>query len=189
MYKLIVLRDHGLRVRFFEPQIYLMRIKHWIGVVINRFRISWKNFFSICLVLLSIVLSVVMIKVTSSRPLTALEGTLFQMVILGAGLWGSYRISQEAAARAVVPGARSAFRRVKSLYGSIERVLNVIEEYQSKTSVDTDRGLEVIQAIVFEQHVTQADALEDWRDIVPEDVEEIETRLEARRKELENLGR
>ena len=168
----------------------MMRIKRWYGVIINKSKISWENFFSVCLVFLSIGLSVVMISVTSSRSLTALEGTLFQLVILGAGLWGSYRISQEAAARTTVPGARSAFRRVKSLYDSLIRVTKVIDEYRRNTPKETDRGLEVIQAIVYEQLATQADALEDWRDIVPEDVKEIESDFEARQKqELENLER
>ena len=66
-------------------------------------------------------------------------------------------------------------------------MLIVIEEYRSNIPIETDRGLEVIQAIVYEQLATQVDALEDWRDIVPEDVEEIESRFEAGRRELENL--
>ena len=131
-----------------------------------------------------------MVVIASSRSLTSLEGTLLQIVIPGAGLSGSYLISQAAATRAVVPGARSAFRRVKSHYGSLVRVARVIEDYQNKDPIDADRQLEGIRAIVYEQLATQADALEDWRDIVPEDVIEIESNSEARyNQELENLGR
>jgi len=44
-----------------------------------------------------------------------------------------------------------------------------------------------IEAIIAEQLVTADDALEDWRDIVPEDVKELEQRLAAKHKSGGNI--
>jgi hypothetical protein len=38
----------------------------------------------------------------------------------------------------------------------------------------------MLEAIVAEQIWTATDALEDWRDLIPEDVEEVERRIAAR---------
>ena len=48
-------------------------------------------------------------------------------------------------------------------------------------------ALDVIEAIVLEQIPTGADALEDWRDIVPDDVADVERRL--REQQVEDLKR
>ena len=73
----------------------------------------------------------------------------------------------------IKPHARSAFRRVTALYQSLYRLSNRIEELNRE---NPDNRLELIQALVHEQIATGQDAMEDWRDIVPEDVEEIERR-------------
>ncbi len=66
------------------------------------------------------------------------------------------------------PHARSAFRRLISLYEGLSRVANVIGE----PKVDEVK-LKVIRAIVVEQISTADDALADWEDVVPEAVAEI----------------
>ena len=70
---------------------------------------------------------------------------------------------------------RPAFRRVLDLYISLGRLSDRIREYKAE---DPDNRLNVIEAIVDEQLGTMDSALEDWRDIIPEDVEEIAARIE-----------
>ena len=115
------------------------------------------------------------------RSMSAVENTLFQVLILGTGLLGSYifgKNSARAGALDVVkPHARAAFRRVFALYRSLYRLSLKIEELKEE---GPDHRLDLIQALVNEQIATGQDAIEDWRDIVPEEVEEIEG-IERRR--------
>ncbi len=71
--------------------------------------------------------------------------------------------------------ARPASRRVLYLYLSLARLSDRIREYHTE---NPDNRLDVIDAIVEEQLGTMDAALEDWRDIVPGDVEEITNRME-----------
>ena len=129
------------------------------------------------LAVITIVLSVILIFVAQSRPLTPLEGVLLQVVILAAGLGASYMIGKNAAmeaARSIIrPHARSAFRRVYNLYASLYRLSTRIEMLNDQ---NPDHRLQLIRALVDEQFATGGDALEDWRDIIPEDVDEMERR-------------
>ena len=71
------------------------------------------------------------------------------------------------------PHARSAFRRVLALYSSLARLSIRIEEMKVEGAT---RQLEIVQALVDEQIRTGQDAMEDWRDIIPKEVEQIEQR-------------
>ena len=74
----------------------------------------------VILAVVCVAFAILVVLVSSTRPLTPLEATLLQVVILGTGLSASYLFSQRAARVAaeqlMKPHARSAFRRVKSLY-------------------------------------------------------------------------
>ena len=102
---------------------------------------------------------------------------LFQLVVLITGLLGSYIFGRNAARAGALdvikPHARAAFRRVTALYNSLYRLSTRIEELKDEES---DHRLDLIQALVNEQITTGQDAMEDWRDIVPEEVEQIERR-------------
>ena len=128
----------------------------------------------VLLAVITIVLSAILIIVAQSRPLTPLEGILLQVVILAAGVGASYMIGKNAAMEAarelIRPYARSAFRRVLSLYKSMYNLSVRIEVMQEE---GYDSRLDVIRAIVDEQIPTGRDALEDWRDIIPGDVDEM----------------
>lgn len=119
------------------------------------------------------------VALTVFRDPTALELGLLQLVILATGLLGSYifgRNSARAGAMEVIkPHARSAFRRVTALYNSLYRLSDRIEDLKED---GPDNRLDLIQALVNEQIATGQDAMEDWRDIVPEEVEEIERRTQ-----------
>lgn len=122
----------------------------------------------------AIALAVVMVNVSAERELSTLELILWQVVSLPLGLSGSYWFGRNAArdsARDVIrPHARSAVRSLLGLRDSLRALIHRIEDYQDEGE---DYRLEVIQAIVEEQMPVSDSAIEDWRDITPEDVAEI----------------
>ena len=109
------------------------------------------------------------------EPPSARETALFQVIILICGLLGSYifgRNTAKVAARDEIKlHARPAFRRVIALYNSLIRLSIIIEGLKEEKA---DHKLEQIQVLVDEHIHTGGHALEDWRDIIPEDVAEIE---------------
>lgn len=143
----------------------------------------------IALIVGAVAVAVAFSVIAGRRSLTGLEAVLLQAFSLFAGLIGSFlfgRQSAEGAARQMLkPHARSAFRRLLSLYQSLSRMARVIESARvdpqdwSGRNLGADRTLEVLRAIVTEQISTADDALEDWRDLVPEDVAGIRQRAQT----------
>lgn len=146
-------------------------------------RNSWYLLASGFLILSSIIVAIVFSMIASKRTLTQLESIMLQTFSLSAGLIGSFvfgkQSAEQAAKELIKPHARSAFRRLIFLYQSLSRLAKAIEKGKQKTISDNNEGavLEKIEAIVVEQIATADDALEDWRDIVPEDVEELICKL------------
>ena len=134
---------------------------------------------ALVLVLLAVFLVGLSIFVATKRTLTGLENTLLQVFSLIFGLAGSFlfgKHSAHAAAKDILkPHAKSAFRRLMSLYRSLSRVAQELEmAKKDKSENSKELMIERLDAIVIEQLVTADDAIEDWRDIVPEDVAEVE---------------
>lgn len=134
------------------------------------------------LISISLGVAVLFAYVATTRALTNLESTVLQSFAWITGILGSFifgrQSAREAARDIIKPLARSAFRRLISLYRSLSRVANLLASSQD---FESREDYEVIHAklegIVVEQLTTAGDALEDWRDIVPEDVEELYQRL------------
>ena len=105
------------------------------------------------------------------RAPTPFETGLFQVVILITGLLGSYMYGKNSAADAardvIRPHARSAFRRALSLRHSLSMLSVRIETMQKERY---DHRLDLIHAVVDEQTFISQDALDDWRDVIPDDV-------------------
>lgn len=139
------------------------------------------------LIVVSLIVAGLFAYVATERTFTNLESVILQSFALGAGLIGSFvfgrQSAREAAREIIKPHARSAFRRLLSLYQSLSRVGSTIEASQKSDSPE-DHGITLakLEAIVIEQLATADDALEDWRDIVPEDVEELRQRLITKEK-------
>lgn len=146
----------------------------------------------IIFLMISLIVSGLFIYIASTRTLSNLEMVMLQSFALGAGLIGSFlfgkQSASEAATEIIKPHARSAFRRILSLYQSLSRVATAIDS-SSKSQSPEERQVTIvkIEAIIAEQLVTADDALEDWRDIVPEDVKELEQRLAAKHKSGGNI--
>ena len=129
------------------------------------------------LIAASFLVAVLLVSLSAFRNVSPVEIALFQILILGLGLFGSYTFGRksawEGAREAIRPHARAAFRRVLAQYNSLYRLSARIEEFKRESP---DHRLDLIQALVHEQIATGKDAMEDWRDIVPEEVEEVERR-------------
>lgn len=142
----------------------------------------------ILLIFIGLSVSGASIYVSSERALTNLENSLLQAFALVFGLVGSFifgkHSARDAAREIIKPHARSAFRRLISLYESLSRVGAEIEHSKIESNKQADAVvLAKLEAIVVEQLATADDALEDWADIVPEEVSELRNRLTAPRNE------
>lgn len=145
------------------------------------------------LILISVIGSATFTIVGASRNLSTLENTLLQVFAIAVGIGASIVFGRESAREAareiVKPHARSAFRRLVSLYKSLSRVANAIEQARPNvTDAMSSAVLDKLGAIVAEQLATADDALEDWNDIVPEDVKELRQRMHAETNQGESNG-
>lgn len=146
----------------------------------------------VLLVIASIVVAIIFVKVASERPLTQLESVFLQAFVLLAGLLGSFIFGRQSARKAafeiIKPHARSAFRRLLSLYNSLSRLASTIDHARSSNSnsMEEKAVLDKLEAIVTEQIATADDALEDWGDIIPDDVNKLRKKLgRIAKKEIE----
>lgn len=144
-----------------------------------------KTNLAIFLILIAVLVSVFSVYVASQREITVMENTLLQSFSLLFGLASSFIFGQEsmkeAAREMIKPHAKSAFRRLMSLYESLSRVAVEIQNAKNK-DVSTEKiALAKLEAIVIGQLATADDALEDWADIVPEEVMEMKKKLVAPR--------
>lgn len=128
-----------------------------------------------------------------SRPgeNTSLDAGL-QVGALVLSVYASYRFGSrqaaESGAERIRPHARSAFRRVLTIYGGIGRVVRAAQREREHLTgladgagkvrlLDADNSLRLLEAIAAEQARTADDALSDWRDIVPDEVAKVEAHV------------
>ena len=125
--------------------------------------------------------------ISANRDLTNLENILFQIFISGVGLTGSYilgkRATEGVARESIRPHARSAFRRLVSLYQSLSEIAYLVA---SSESDEENAKMLALREIIVREIRTADDALEDWADIVPEEVKRY--REEIRQMELRGNG-
>jgi hypothetical protein len=124
-------------------------------------------------------------KASGPIRLTELENTLFQVISLGIGILGSFLLggatAKENAINIVRPHAKSAFRRVLSLYASLFRLRGTMECIMRDLEENPEAmtALERLKDVVTEQIETSADTLEDWEDLVPDEVARLKEKLSA----------
>ncbi len=132
---------------------------------------------AVVLIAASIAVAVIFVITALKETLTQLEIVFFQAITLFLGLLGSFVFGRQSAMQSaretIRPHARSAFRRLLSLFNSLSRLATAIENARSSKPMKDQPVLDKLEAIVTEQIATADDALEDWRDIVPEEVDEI----------------
>lgn len=118
-----------------------------------------------------------------------LAASIVQGIAVTLGAVVSYLVgkssARDAAQDIVKPHVRSAFRRSVSLFGAVERLsssLNEVYEGMEQEARDDGNGVKVVdltvarwafiglQNLVRAQLDTAKDSLEDWKDLVPEEV-------------------
>lgn len=144
----------------------------------------------VALVIAAVFFSLLTVREADEANLSDLELTLYQSITLLLGLLGSFwvgRKSVRAAAEDVIrPHARSAFRRLLSLYRALARLQASVDtrraflwrvaEGQAVSLDHVEAALDLLATQVSEQIGTANDAMEDWRDLVPDEVQEIEAK-------------
>ena len=118
--------------------------------------------------------------IAATRTLSSLESVLLQIFFFaissGISVFGAYQLFQ----RAANPHARSAFRRLITLYGGLSRALAIIRSSRNlKADKDYEVSLARLEEIIVGQISTADDALEDWKDIVPEEVKQLTQAFES----------
>lgn len=125
-----------------------------------------------------LVLIGVIVYFAARRNLSSLESVLLQFIALAIGCGVSYWVGKtsvkEAAEEIIKPHAKSAFRRLIFLYLTLRKAANIIKLSNSSESQEEYEMLFArLEEIVAAQLITADHALEDWNDIVPEEVEEL----------------
>lgn len=121
----------------------------------------------------------------SERKLSDLENIQFQIITMGIGLAGSYLLggvtAREAAEDIVRPHAKSAFRRVMSLYASLARLHNTMDRVKPTLSENPQAiaAIERFQDLVIEQINTSGNTIDDWSDLVPDEVAKVKEKSAA----------
>ncbi len=146
-------------------------------------------------VLAAIALFVAASWVAAQRELTSLESLFLQWLVLVVGLiatvFTGYQSLRHAAAESTRQHARSAFRRVTALYAGYTRIGASITAQRERLAGETEtdgririeeagHSLNLLETQLNEQYETLQDALDDWRDLSPEGVAEIEAQLGKR---------
>jgi hypothetical protein len=145
------------------------------------------------LVLLSVVLACLTVWVATRKHPNTFAAALIQGMTIVSGTVGSYifaKASVRDAARELIRlHARSAFRRIRGIYSALAQLYDLIEDrladlrlqhHALRPGTDTvdyeqvHLTLIMLQHIVAEQANTLDDALDDWRDIVPDEIKVIE---------------
>lgn len=139
---------------------------------------------AIFVTLLSFLMFLYFLHVSLKRELGPFEIVILQFFVLGLGMYGSFTFGKQSQHSVSKSHARSAFRRVWALYQSLSQILAEIERDRKKkqNSQELVQALDKVGSLLSAQLLTADVALEDWRDIVPEEVSEIEENLEENKR-------
>ena len=140
-------------------------------------------------------LIVVFVIIAAIRDLSSLENILLQFIFLSIGCGVSYRVGKQSVEKArdeiIKPHARNAVRYLVSLYKSVTRAAAVTESSQNFESRENYNVIRAYLLGIFgEQLATADDAIENWRDILKEELEDLIQKLREETitsEELENL--
>jgi hypothetical protein len=139
-------------------------------------KVSWPG---VLIIGASVVLAVVTVLVGVHKPTNALATALLQaftFILTTLGAYTFAKASANTAARELVrPHARSAFRRQRGLYMGLGRLIDEIDSQSAEQDDENVKlGLKILRAMIIEQVGMSGDALDDWRDLVPDEVAQLE---------------
>ena len=144
------------------------------------------------LLISSITVSIILAYTATKRTLTGLESTLWQIFVFAGGLAGSFifgrQSARDTAKEILKPHARNAGRYLISLYKSITRAVLVVEPLRNFESHENYLIIRAYLIAIFtEQLATADDALENWRDILEDEVEDLIQKLRENNTTLEEV--
>jgi uncharacterized protein HemX len=140
----------------------------------------------IWVILGGVVLAILTVFVGVHTPPNALATGLLQAFTLIVTLVGAYIFAQPAAEKAAKAAetaaqdkirvhARSAFRRQLGLYKGLGRLIDEIDlQANQEDDEKVQLKLKILRAMIVEQVGMSGDALSDWRDLVPDEVAQLE---------------
>lgn len=146
---------------------------------------AYKRVPGFALIALAVFSSVLYINKASERKLSDLENIQFQIITMSIGLLGSFLLggvtAREAAEDIVRPHAKSAFRRVMALYASLASLHNTMDKVKPTLDATPQAiaAIERFQDLVIEQINTSGNTIEDWGDLVPEEVAKVKEQSAA----------
>ena len=148
----------------------------------GRFRwLRWELGLVAVSIIVALTFASIMVGIAASRPLSPLEAVLFQIIALGVGLggglFGSYKFGQSVAANRQY--ARSALRSVLVLFRSLQRLHEAIERLKPGSS--SNEQFEQLQLHIENQMDIAYSVINDWRDLIPEEFEDVGENLERPR--------
>ena len=127
--------------------------------------------------------------VTGRKGATTLEIALCQFILfaigLGVSFWFGSKSAAEGAKDVVRPHGRSAIRRLASLARFTQRIRRIQEGQGSRlestaadnnqmVGIETTRAnIEIIDSLLEEQVLLVAEAIEDWRDVLPAELQRL----------------
>ena len=134
------------------------------------------------LIFVALAISALVVYISTTRALTAVESIIWQVFALTTGLASSFifgrQSAREAAKEIIKPHVQSAFRRLDTLYRSLSRAADVIESPQNTDSPEDYKvALARLEEIIAQQLMAADDALEDWKDLTPENVVKLNRKL------------
>ena len=147
---------------------------------------------SLGIVSVAILLAVGMVLVSAFRqePLSNVELALWEVISLSLGLFGSYLlgryVAHETTRDTIRPHARSALRSVLVLHRGLQRLSRAVYGLNAH---DPDPRFDSLQAQVQDQVSVAASTIADWRDVIPDDYEDVVAtldQLDSRREDWED---
>lgn len=142
--------------------------KSLINILSSFQKINPTAFWGFACLVVGTITAILMINSSSQRDLTDLENILFQIITLGLSTLGSFLIGRlsvkKSAQELLEPYAKSAIRRLSTLYRSLQRIAQHIQDSKDEKSLT----LKIVEYLIIELIQTSDDALSDWKDVAPQ---------------------
>ncbi|MDE0775854.1 MAG: hypothetical protein OSB43_06260 [Nocardioides sp.] len=154
------------------------------------------------LVFASVLLAVLTVLVGTAETPNKFAASLLQAATIILSIYGAFVLgkdaSRDAAQEQVSQHAKSAFRRLLTLYGALERLraqseaemVFLVGKHDGSTGLVrldlAQMSLDKVRLMSAEQIATGEDALEDWRDLAPDEVARIEAAARERDRERQD---
>lgn len=147
---------------------------------------------ALILILASLAIGIYTGWLASTRQLTPLEAALAQgitlVLALAGSFWGGNLSAERMAKQLVRPYARSSFRRVRAIYFGLSQIANELSEFTNDEDTPSGWALAIgrMQSTTMIHISTADDAMDEWKDLVPDEVNELRDEIASRTSHFSN---